>query len=130
MLSATNPKRPRTDRHQPVALTMASLIAGLLMVVNCDRVTHAGSTAAPGSSQHGWPWVYLKRELAETPVIFIGGRTYSWPLPPVEGEIREVSYQNLAFDLLLIAAITIAVYFAVKAVVYRYDHWKYGISNS
>ena len=125
-LAVARQNRPRPDRDKLVGLTIASLVAGLLLVINADRVAHANRVTARGASQHGWPWVFLKRELAEVPDLFISGRTYSWPYPPVAGEVRELSYQNLGLDLLVVGVITIAVYVGVKTIVSRYDRWRYG----
>ena len=118
-------KQPRPDRHKLVALALASLVAGLLLVINGDRVTNVNKVTKPGESQHGFPFVYLTRQLEKEPVIFIHGRTYSWPLPPVKGEIREWSFQYLALDLLIVAVVVTVTYWLVSWIVFRYDRWKY-----
>ncbi len=106
---------------------MASLVAGLLLVVNFDRVTHAGKATELGESRHGFPFVYLKRQLENVPAIFIQGRTYSWPFPPIKGEIREWSYQHLALDVLFVLAAVLATYWLIRTIVFRYDRWKYNL---
>ena len=104
---------------------MASLVAGLLIVINCDRVTHVDRVAELGGSWHGFPLVYLKRQLEEVPMIFIHGRTYSWPYPPVSGEVRDLNLQNLALDILIGIFAVVATYWLFSAIVFRYDNWKY-----
>ena len=118
-------KQPRQDRYKLVALVMASLVAGLLLMINFDRVTHASRELELGESRHGFPLVYLTRQLEDAPAIFIRGRTYSWPWPPVKGEIRQWSYENLALDFLFGSAAVLIVYFVLRAIVFRYDKWKY-----
>ncbi len=113
-----------------MALTLASLVAGLMMVINLDRVTHVAAEMGPGGSRHGWPWIYLKRELAEPPALLIEGRTFSWPWPAVKGEIREWDYPNLLGDMLICLLISVVTYWIVKALVARYDNWQYGIAQS
>jgi hypothetical protein len=120
-----NRNQPRSDRHKFVALVMASLVAGLLLVVNFDRVTNVDNVTQLGASHHGLPFVYLKRQLANEPMIFIHGRTYSWPFPPVKGEIREWSYQNLAVDALILIAAVLVTYWLFSAIIFRYDRWRY-----
>jgi hypothetical protein len=117
---------PPKDRHKLVALVMASLVAGLLGVINLDRVTHASNeNISSGGSHHGWPLVYLKRELKVQPMIFISGRTHSWPLPAIEGETRDFSMANLGADVLICLLAVLIVYFIISTVVWRYDKWKY-----
>ena len=117
---------PPKDRHKLVALVLASLIAGLLGIINLDRVTHANTEGiGSGGSRHGWPLIYLKRELEVQPMIFIGGRTHSWPLPPIDGETRELSIANLALDTVICLLAVLIVYFIISTAVWRYDKWKY-----
>jgi len=112
------------DRHKMVALVFASLVAGLLLVVNADRVTHVDAKLAVGASRHGWPWVYLERELKEEPLIYIAGETYSWPFPAVKKENRIFQADKLILDLLVLALLTAATYWIVSAVGYRYERWQ------
>lgn len=120
-----NRNQPRQDRHKLVALVMASLVAGLLLVVNFDRVTNVDKVTEIGASKHGFPFVYLERQLANEPMIYIHGKTYSWPFPAVKGEIREWSNQNLALDLLILVVAVLATYWLFSAIIFRYDRWKY-----
>ncbi len=106
---------------------MASLVAGLLLVINFDRVTHAGKATELGESRHGFPFVYLKRQLENVPAIFIQGRSYSWPFPPIKGEIREWSYQNLGLDVLFVCAAVFLTYWLFRMIVFRYDQRKYNL---
>lgn len=120
-----NRNRPRQDRHKLVALVMASLVAGLLLVVNIDRVTNVDKVTKLGGSKHGFPFVYLDRELAKEPMIFIHGKTYSWPFPPAKDEIREWSFQNLALDLLILVVAVTVTYWLFSALIFRYDRWRF-----
>jgi hypothetical protein len=124
-LLTSTPTRPREDRHNLVALALASLVAGLIAVVNSDRVTHAGSDLAIGESRHGFPWVYLKRTLAEEPDFYLPRRIFNWPWPPVKNEVRDFSWQNFGLDLLVLIAMTVVSFLLIRALVLRYDQWKY-----
>ena len=95
-----------------------------MLVVNFDRVTNVAKVEKLGASQHGFPFVYLERQLANEPMIFIHGKTYSWPFPPVVGEIREWSYQNLALDALILLAAVLVTYWLFSAIIFRYDSWR------
>ena len=117
--------RPRSDRHQLIALSLASLVAGVLMVVNCDCVTHSSPDLQRGESRHGWPWIYLTRQVIDLPVIFFQREVYHWPYPVLENEAREFSMLNLGLDLAVILLVTVASYVLISTVVYRYDRWRF-----
>jgi hypothetical protein len=118
----------RDDRHVLVAMTLASLVAGLLAIVNLDRTTHADSLTKEervlSTSRHGWPLVYLERDLEEKPQFFHSKRLYPWPVPAVEGEQRRWNFGNLVGDLALGFAITVGSYALISFLVRRYDQWK------
>jgi hypothetical protein len=124
LLGKTRP--PQRDRHKWVALTLASLIAGLLLLINCDRVTNAQAAAAQGGdvSLHGWPLVYLERRYESLPAYLIAKNDCDWPFPPVEGEIREMNYRNLLLDVLISVSIVLVCYVFIRWIVFRYDRWK------
>jgi hypothetical protein len=113
------------DRDRLIAMVLASLAAGFLGVVNADRVTHVNAQSTPGNSKHGWPLVYLFRELEEPPMFVIESEVYSWPWPAVDGEIREFNAMNLVGNLLLIACIAVGTYWGIKTIVGHYDQWRY-----
>lgn len=119
-------RKPREDRHILVAMTMASLVAGLLFVINLDRTTHAAAAVemGKGTSLHGWPFVYLHREFESLPVYLIATRISEWPIPFVEGETRTMNYQNLSLDVLCCGLMVAITYFVVRKIVFRYDQWK------
>lgn len=117
---------PRKDRHVPVAMILASLVAGIMFVINCDRITNvqAAREIGYGVSLHGWPFVYLKRSY-ETPVArLISTHSQDWPFQPVPGEIREFNYPHMLYNILIAAGITLVSYFFVRWAVFRYDRWK------
>jgi hypothetical protein len=118
----------REDRHHLVALVMASLVAGLMLIANLDRATHVSSLTQPqrivSTSLHGWPLVYLKRELAEPPVVYYPKRLYAWPWPAVEGELRTWKAGNAFGDVGLGLAAVVGAYCLISASVKRYDRWK------
>jgi len=109
-------------------MTLASLVAGLLTIVNLDRAAHAGSLTKEqrllSTSQHGWPLVYLERGVKEKPQLFYSKRLYSWPIPAVKGEQRRWNFGNLVGDIALGLAITVAAYASISFIVRRYDRWK------
>ena len=117
-----------------VAMTLASLVAGLLFVINCDRVTNINAAAKEGGgvSMHGWPLVYLERRYESLAAYLIAAKNPAkyatndndWPYPAVPGEIREMNYGNLGIDLICCGLIVLASYFVIRLVVYRYDQWK------
>lgn len=119
-------RKPREDRHILVALTMASLVAGLLFVINFDRSTNAAAARqmGMGTSLHGWPFIYLTREFETLPAYLIATRSEEWPIPTVAGETRTMNYQKLLLDVLCCGVIVVLSYFVVKKVVFRYDQWK------
>jgi hypothetical protein len=119
-------RKPRDDRHVLVALTIASLVAGLLFVINFDRTTHSAAALemGKGTSLHGWPFIYLHREFESLPAYLIATRISEWPIPAVDGETRTMNYQNLALDILCCGVIVILSYFVVRYIVFRYDQWK------
>lgn len=109
-----------------IALTLASLIAGLLMVINCDRSTNVAAAAKQGAgvSLHGWPMIYLERQFESLPDFLIRSRNYDWPIPAIAGEIRNMNYRNLVIDLICSFAIIFTSYFGVRTFVLRYENWK------
>ncbi len=117
--------RPRSDRHQLVALTLASLVAGVLMLFNCDCVTNSSSDLPRGESRHGWPWIYLTRQVIDLPVIFFQRDVYNWPYPVLENEAREFSMVSLGLDLVVILLMTVSSYALISTIVYRYDRWRF-----
>ena len=125
---AAQPLHQRDDRHKLIALTLASLVAGLLAIVNLDRATHSSSLSKEeriaSTSRHGWPLVYLERDVKEKPQFFFSKRIYSWPVPAVEGEQREWNMGNLAGNLGIGVAITVAAYALISFVGRKYDRWK------
>ena len=118
----------RDDRHVLIAMTLASLVAGLLAIVNLDRAANAGSLTKEQrllyTSHRGWPLVYLERDVKEKPQFFHSKRLYSWPLPAVEGEQRRWNFGNLAGDIGLGFAMTLASYALISFLVRKYDQWK------
>lgn len=118
-------QRPRSDRHQLIALAMSSLICGLMLIVNLDRVTHAGADLTIGESRHGWPWVYLTRTLAEIPEIYLPRRLYNWPYPAVATEVRQWNGYHLASDLFVVSIVTVASYYLISGLIWRYDRWRH-----
>ena len=125
---AAQPLHQREDRNVLVAMTLASLVAGLLAIVNLDRATHASSLSKEqrlaSTSLHGWPLVYLERDVAEKPTFYFSKRLYSWPIPAVDGEQRRWKVGNLIGDIGLALSITVAAYALISFVVKRYDRWK------
>ena len=122
------PLHQRDDRHLLIAMTLASLVAGLLAIVNLDRATHAGSLVKEerlvSTSRHGWPLVYLERNLKEKPQFYFGKRLYSWPVPAVEGEQRRWNFANLIGNMAIGLAITLGAYLLISFSVKKYDQWK------
>ena len=122
------PLHQRDDRHVLIAMTLASLVAGLLAIVNLDRATHAGSLVKEerlvSTSRHGWPLVYLERSLKEKPQFYFGKRLYSWPVPAVEGEQRRWNFANLIGNMAIGLAITLGAYLLISFSVKKYDQWK------
>ena len=112
------PLHQRDDRHVLIAMTLASLVAGLLAIVNLDRATHAGSLVKEerlvSTSRHGWPLVYLERNLKEKPQFYFGKRLYSWPVPAVEGEQRRWNFANLIGNMAIGLAITLGAYLLIS----------------
>ena len=119
-------RKPREDRHILVALTMASLIAGLLFVINFDRSTHSATAQemGKGTSLHGWPFIYLHREFESLPAYLIATRISEWPIPAVKGETRNMNYVNLGLDILIGSIVVVLSYFVFRTIVFRYDQWK------
>ena len=121
------PLHQRDDRHTLIAMTLASLVAGLLMIVNLDRSTHATSLSKEErlvqTSRHGWPLVYLERDLMQKPQFFFRKRLYSWPWPAVKGEQRRWNWGNLAGDAGIAVAIVTAAFAMISFVVRKYDQW-------
>ena len=119
-------RRLEENRHVLIALVMASLVAGLLFLINLDRVTHASASRQKevGTSFHGWPRVYLERRFESLPAFLRHTRIYDWPYPAVEGEIRHMNYTNLAIDILCGLAVVLLSFLGVRAAVYRYETWK------
>lgn len=125
LLGKTTP--PRADRHVLVALTLASLVAGLLFVINCDRMTNAQAANAAkegGVSLHGWPLIYLERKYESLAAYLVATHDNDWPFQAVPGEIRIMNYRNLVLDIVIGLAIVVASYFVIRWVVFRYDRWK------
>ena len=127
-LASQPPLHQRDDRHVLIAMTLASLVAGLLAIVNLDRATHAGSLGKEerllSTSRHGWPLVYLERNLKEKPQFYFGKRLYSWPVPAVEGEQRRWNFANLIENMAIGLAITLGAYLLISFSVKKYDQWK------
>ena len=127
-LASQPPLHQRDDRHVLIAMTLASLVAGLLAIVNLDRATHAGSLVKEerlvSTSRHGWPLVYLERNLKEKPQFYFGKRLYSWPVPAVEGEQRRWNFANLIGNMAIGLAITLGAYLLISFSVKKYDQWK------
>ena len=118
---------PQTEnRHVKIALVMASLIAGLLLVINLDRTTNAAAANkdSGGTSFHGWPAVYLERRYETLPAYLMARKINPWPYPVIESEMREMNYANLWIDIAVGVAIVIGSYFVFRFLVLRYDRWK------
>lgn len=132
--TASQPLHQRDDRNVLIAMTLASLVAGLLMIVNLDRSTHAGSLSKKerlvSTSRHGWPLVYLERDLKEKPQFFFGKRLYSWPWPAVEGEQRRWNGGNLAGNVGIGVAIVAAAFALIRYAVKIYDRWKSSLQKT
>lgn len=132
--TASQPLHQRDDRHVLIAMTLASLVAGLLAIVNLDRATHAGSLTHDerllSTSRHGWPLVYLERGLQEKPKLFFSRRLYSWPFPAVTGEQRRWNLANLVGNLGICIAITLGSFWLISFAVRKYDAWKKRLLNS
>ncbi len=119
-------RKPRDDRHVLVAMTMASLVAGLLFVINFDRTTHAAAALklGKGTSLHGWPFIYLHREFESLPAYLIATRINEWPIPVAPGETRTINYLNLSLDVLFCGVLVLLCFYLVRSTVFRYDQWK------
>ena len=132
--AASQPLHQRDDRHVLIAMTLASLVAGLLAIVNLDRATHAGSLTNEerllSTSHHGWPLVYLERDLEEKPKLFFSKRLYSWPIPAVTGEQRRWNVANLIGNIGICIAITLGSFWLISFAVRKYDAWKKRLLNS
>ena len=126
--TASQPLHQRDDRNVLIAMTLASLVAGLLAIMNLDRATHAGSLTQEerllSTSRHGWPLVYLERDLAKKPKLFFSKRLYSWPLPAVAGEQRRWNLPNLIGNMGICIAITLGSFLLISFAVKKYDAWK------
>ena len=122
------PLHQRDDRHKLIALTLASLVAGLLAIINLDRATHSDSLTKEermvSTSRHGWPLVYLERDVADKPEFFFSKRLYSWPIPAIEGEQRRWNLGNFAGNVGIAVAITAASFALISFFVFKYDCWK------
>lgn len=119
-------RKIRSDRAEMIGLAFASLIAGLLVIINCDRLTHVSPDLPEGESRHGWPAVYLTRNFIKIPVFYYPSEIYAWPYPPAYNETRQFVWPNLVLNLAVCAAIVIASYFFIARLVRFYDRWRYG----
>lgn len=117
---------PRQKTSVMIAMTLSSLVAGLLVVINCDRTIHLGQAAKQGlgTSLHGWPVVYLERKIDSLELYLARLRPYDWPLPSVKGEVRTMNYQNLMIDVVCGLAIVAVCFVLIYQVVSRYERWK------
>lgn len=121
-LVQVRPVDPR--RHFQIAMVLASLTAGLLVMFNCDRSMNRTSAKELGynASQHGWPLIYLERVFEEKlPNHVRHTRSYDWPYPAVKGEARSWIVGNLLFDIVACMLIVTIIYWFVRAVVLRFD---------
>jgi len=127
------PLHQRDDRHVLIAMTLASLVAGLLAIVNLDRATHASSITKEerlvSTSRHGWPLVYLERDIEKAPQLFFSKQLYSWPLPAVNGEQRRWNFGNLVGNMGISVAIVLSCFALISFVVRKYDAWKMRLKN-
>jgi len=80
------------ERAHRLALAMSFLFAGILTLLSTDRTLHKSSSEkiGPQVSQHGWPMVYLKREVTEPLELLRKDIKYDWPYPAVEGGLAIV----------------------------------------
>ncbi|MFK7768232.1 MAG: hypothetical protein AB8B55_13490 [Mariniblastus sp.] len=117
---------PPENRHAKVSLAMASLIAGLVLLVNFDSSTNAAAATRDGggTSFHGWPAVYLERRYESLPAYLMAGKINPWPIPVQEGEVRTMNFTNLWIDMGVGIAIVIISFFGIRWLVLRYDNWK------
>ncbi|MEL7496399.1 MAG: hypothetical protein AAFN77_02225 [Planctomycetota bacterium] len=114
-------------RHYKIAMVLSSLLLGLLVLFNCDRTLHRETAEELSfkASQHGWPRVFLEREFKpEVSYFSRAERSYDWPWPYVEGEIRRWNYLNLTYNLLAAGVIVVIFYWFVRTVVLRFDTWR------
>lgn len=120
------PRRPHERPHVMIAMTLASLVTGLLFVINCDRTIHSASAAQKGhgASLHGWPLIYLERQFDSLPDFLANRQPYDWPLPAVAGEVRTMNYQNLTIDVICGVLIVLLSFLVIRHVVFRYERWK------
>ena len=104
------------ERAHRLALAMSFLFAGILTLLSTDRTLHKSSSEkiGPQASQHGWPMVYLKREVTEPLELLRKDIKYDWPYPAVEGESRTFSWLALLVDVIVGLAIVIAIYWCTR----------------
>ena len=116
----------KENRHVKIALAMASLTAGLLLVINFDRSTNAAAATRDGggTSFHGWPAVYLERRHESLSAYLMAHKINPWPYPVQESEVRQLNYTNLWIDIAVGCLIVAASYVLFRFAVLRYDNWK------
>lgn len=119
-------RKIRSDRAELIALAFASLIAGFLVIINLDRLTHVSVDLPEGESRHGWPSVYLTRNFINVPAIYYPSEIYAWPFPPAYNEARRFVWQNLLINIAVCGAIVGASYFFLCRIVRIYDRCRYG----
>jgi hypothetical protein len=119
----TNTLKPK---YHQIAVALASLAAGIMFLVNFDRVTNASTARelGAGTSLHGWPFVYLERKFESLPAFLAHTRASNWPFPISEGETRSFNYLNLGLDVLCAIVVVCVCFYLVRAVVFKYEQWK------
>ena len=113
-------------RNRKIALVLSSLVLGLLVLFNLDRNVNqsTASQLSYNASLHGWPMVYLQREFEEDlPNYARHLRSYDWPFPPVEGEVRTWRATGVIVDLTAVVIIVTIIYWFIRQAVGNFDHW-------
>lgn len=104
------------DRPHQISLLLACVVAGILALLNTDRMLHTTSSEkiGPNVSQHGWPMIYLNRQGPAPLPLLRKEPNYAWPYPAVKGETRIWSGVALLTDLIVALVFVYATYWVVR----------------
>ena len=104
------------DRIHQLSLMLACVVAGILALLNTDRMLHTTSSKqlGPNVSQHGWPMVYLNRQGPAPLPMLRKEPGYAWPYPAVKDETRTWSWVALLTDLVVALVFVAATYWVVQ----------------
>ena len=113
-------------KYQQIAVALASLVAGIMFLVNFDCITNASAAReiGAGASLHGWPFIYLERKFESLPAFLAHTRASSWPIPVNQEETRSFNFLNLGLDFLSAVVVVCVTFYLVRAVVFKYEQWK------